>query len=724
MKRLLTLAFSVIVLGAFQQPLSAQSTPAYYETVRMGRGAVQRIQWQTHGDYILADTIRGAWIYRPSGSNLVDVTHLEDARLARFRPDGRVLAGVNEQNAITLWNTTVFTQTMSLRGHTAYVRALEWSPDGSKIASADRDGTVLVWDATNAKQLLKLHLNGADKLAWSHSGTYLAGEASQSRTVNVWDSAGKLGFASTSFGANLLWRNDTQLLSPTDDETPEGPLWDMQTGQQAAIVRHGYGTGYNSDGSKLASSNIGQAFIADGTTGATLSRIDGPQALVVKWSPNDHYVAFGDWSTALGTKTHVRIVDAVTGEIVADFLFDATITGIAWNSDSTGFVIVDSASRIIEQLLDPSSAFPSKTLAHTDIGTLADWHSDGQAIAVADTNDGVRIWDAGTGDPLTSQMSLGQPVHDLAWQPKGNLLAMDGGTDWQSLYSTTFIWDTTELAGPDIEPVFVIPHLDQVAGIAWSPDGKTLTSAERTRYLRLWSPERPHDIHVIDLWTIRLAPFVDYSQRIETLEWPANSRFPAYSFASSGNGGGVQLIDLGVDAGAIIPADTPQNYDSTWAWTVDHRFISAAWGYYGDPGPTPSAQDITVKGQGVSPLLLKGLSSHVAKGIFSPDARSLIGFDDLNHGIIWDIATQKARIQLTDVHDAVWSPDSTKIVVYKTDGEIEILNALTGKVIYTFTQHFRTGRIQPAPNVQVIWSPDSQKIALLDSGALFIYQAS
>lgn len=723
MKRLLTLILSVVLVSLLQQPLSAQSMQdRYVETVRMGRGAVQHIEWQPHGELILADTIRGAWIYQPKGYQFEDVAHLEDARLARFSPDGRILAGVNAQNAITLWDTIVFAQMMSLPGHAAYVRALEWSPDGSKLASADRDGKVFVWDVASGKKVLELHLAGANKVAWSRSGRYLAACMSQSGTVRIWDSAGKQVFASSHFGSDILWRTDTQLVSLTDGEMPEGSLWDIETGKKVVDISPGYASGYNSDGSRLANSNVGRAWIADGATDTIISRIDGPQASVVKWSPNDQYIAFGDWTPPAVGEARLYIVEAATAKIVATMRFQASISQIDWNSDSTGLVIVDDASRIFEQVLDPQRR-QFKTTVHTDVGALAAWRSDGQAIAAADTIDGVILWDTNTGESLVSYRSLGQAATKIAWQPNGTLLASASGNEWWSKNYNVYIWNTQSPTASTPDTVFVIPHLGPVAGITWSPDGKTLVSAERGEVLRLWSPQSPDAIHVINMWKIRNLPYIDSAESIDAVEWPSNGNFLEFSYSGYG-GGGMLLVD--VKSKAIVPANTPQNYASTWTWTTDHRFIWAKWGAYALAAPPTF--EITVSGQGItdksgSSLVLSGLIGQIANGIFSPDARSLIGFDALQQGIIWDIATQSARVHLSQVNNAVWSPDSTKIAMYKSNGAIEILDAQTGEVLYTFNQHFHSGLASVSVQTQVIWSPDSQKIAVLDSGALFIYEA-
>src|SRR5690606_7453294 len=198
------------------------------------------------------------------------------------------------------------------------------------------------------------------------------------------------------------------------------------------VPRVGYASDYSPDGSKLAVSAIGAAVILDMDSGGdTLYRVDGPQAVVVAWSPDGQYIAFGDWTSSIHVKAHVRVVDAATGSVVSAVPYDFSIKSLAWNSESTEVVVVDNADQI--STLGPGSSYThARNTAHTDIGDAAVWRSDGQMIAAADTRYGASLWDAETGDLLISRMGHRQPATQLAWQPGGTLLATAGGDGWQS----------------------------------------------------------------------------------------------------------------------------------------------------------------------------------------------------------------------------------------------------------------------------------------------------
>lgn len=704
-------------IASSQTPAPSSINGVFSETLRIGRGAILHAEWHPDGERVLVDTIGGAWLYLFQNARLVDDVHLEQARIARFSPDGHLIAGGSELNNITLWDASTYAVLATLSGHDAYVRSLAWRPNDHLLASLDHNGRILMWDADNGQQIFQFQLDGADQITWSPDGTYLAAADFESGIINAWSIRGDLVFTSIpqypgQYSPAIVWRTDTQLLQRDFGETSRGILWDIPTGSGTEFSPVGYASAYSPDGSKLAAVGGRGVAVVDAATGETLFSIDGPQALVVSWSPGGEVVVFGDWIA----RAQVTVVDSITGMIRYTREYDFPIKGVYWHPDGEQFLVVDQANQIYL-----SGYGAASNIAHTEIGVVAAWRGDGWVIAAGDTNYGARLWDANTGEVLIPRMKSGHPVTRLSWQPGGYLLATAGGDVWQGVNDNVYIWDTSTTANSAIDNLNIIPHVNPVAAFAWSPDGSTLASLERAQYIRLWRPDDPGTIHVIDTRAIRLEPAIDYTRLYSLLGWNLNGDLIYVSSSSSGNWGGVRLFD--VNAGTFVLGDTPPNFASTWTWTPDNRFIWAKWGQYGN---VPPVQDISVGGERITdneqvPLILTGLTAQVAKGIFSPDASQLIGFDTDNNAIIWDVDTQARLVELANVYDAVWSPSGLMIAVYGSEGVIRVIDSQSGEILHIFERHWQEPGRSWEDRLQIIWSPDSSRIALLDQGILFIY---
>src|SRR5262249_45049874 len=82
-----------------------------------------------------------------------------------FNPSGTRLAAGCADITIRLWDVGVArraggkeapdAEVAELRGHEAYVHAVDWSPDGTRLISASGDFTVRIWDSLSAQERMK-----------------------------------------------------------------------------------------------------------------------------------------------------------------------------------------------------------------------------------------------------------------------------------------------------------------------------------------------------------------------------------------------------------------------------------------------------------------------------------------------------------------------------------------------------------------------------------------
>ncbi len=104
-----------------------------------------------------------------------------------FSPDGTLLAAVDGDNTIVVWDAATGMMRARLPGHGTTVTALAFSPDGRMLVSGGLDRTVRLWELSIWKQrrCYEGHLGGISKLAFSADGLTLASGSSDT-SVLLW----------------------------------------------------------------------------------------------------------------------------------------------------------------------------------------------------------------------------------------------------------------------------------------------------------------------------------------------------------------------------------------------------------------------------------------------------------------------------------------------------------------------------------------------------------
>jgi WD40 repeat protein len=87
----------------------------------------------------------------------------------------------------------------------------------------------------------------------------------------------------------------------------------------------------------------------------------------------------------------------------------------------------------------------------------------------------VCIWEVATGECLTVLAGHADDVESVAWSPDGMYLASAEG--WNGVR----VWDA--VTG---ESLAVLEHTEFVYSVAWSPDGTYLASGSWDGTIRLW----------------------------------------------------------------------------------------------------------------------------------------------------------------------------------------------------------------------------------------------
>ncbi len=105
-----------------------------------------------------------------------------------WSPDGRQIISTGADDAIHLWDAVTGKNVSTYFKHSSIVSGVAWSPNGQRIVSASYDKTAQVWNAVTGTSLAtyRNHIERIQSVAWSPGGTRIA-TAGRDGSVHVWD---------------------------------------------------------------------------------------------------------------------------------------------------------------------------------------------------------------------------------------------------------------------------------------------------------------------------------------------------------------------------------------------------------------------------------------------------------------------------------------------------------------------------------------------------------
>jgi RNA polymerase sigma factor (sigma-70 family) len=403
-----------------------------------------------------------------------------------FSPDGKTLAGAPADKAIRLWDVTTGKELRSLKGHGGPVQALAFSPDGKVLASGGRDQTVRLWEVSSGKELHHMtgHRSWVQALAFAPDGRTVASGA-QDNTIRRWDVATGKEIAPP--GGHEYWVF-TAALSPDGKTLATGAgdgtirLWVAGTGEELRKIDTGHGwvnsVAFSPDGKSLVSGGWDKTIrLWDTATGKELRRIEGHGAEVIR-------VAFSPDGKLIASAPKVSFRD---GKRLPPNEQDSAVR--LWDA-STGKEV-------------------GRLEGHPDGATCLAFSPDGKRlVTAAGAWEGVpHVWDVGARKEM---LHLGASARSVAFSPDGRFLAVGGrvsnGTV-EMLGQALQLWDTSTgkvvrqfhreprvekrrgaIAVGGGKPVVVSegPGPRFVNGVAFTPDGRCLVSAESDGSVVVW----------------------------------------------------------------------------------------------------------------------------------------------------------------------------------------------------------------------------------------------
>jgi WD40 repeat protein len=435
------------------------------------------IAWSPNGKYIAsACGDKAVYVWQALTGKTIDTYqgHSGSVYCVAWSPDGRYVASASADRTVQIWTPvggTVFTY----REHADTVNALAWSPDGKALVSTSNDGTAQVWEALTGKTLTSYrdHAKYVSAVAWSPDDNSIVTTA---YGAAVWNS--KSSEVSLRFGDTLSNINDISVApggkyvaSTAHDEIQ---VWDARTGTKQFAYH-----GHNDEQGGFVSSI---AWSPDGAHIASVCSIDAARH-------SGHRARIHLWQTTGETP----------GSLVSNWTCHAdAVHELCWSPD--GLRLASSSFDGTVQIWQAATGAPVLTYDSEGGHCVAlAWSSDGRTMATScwyrdkdayqgknvakrlaaqltHTSNTVFVWNADTGETLTTYTEHSENARALAWSPDGRFIASGGGDQsvriWEALSGKTLL----TLRG----------HQESVTTVAWSPDGRTVASGSWDKTIRVW----------------------------------------------------------------------------------------------------------------------------------------------------------------------------------------------------------------------------------------------
>lgn len=439
-------------------------------------------------------------------------------------PDGREVLSGSADNSIILWDAQTGRELRQFEGHNGSIYSVALSADGAQILSGSADNTLILWDTDSGQIINRFegHTAPVVSVAFSPDGSRLL-SGSLDSSLMIWDVQSKQMLqrlvGHTDQVRSVVFSPDGNYVLSGSDDT-QIFLWDISPSgaEMQHLIGHREGAlsvAINPDGTRLLSGGAcltatrggscfeGEAVLWNLTTGEQITRLN-PNLVGEKETVNR--VAFsvdGQWMLLAGCIEHPPLnngsADCRRGGALVESInwqarnqplalgdYDQPVIAAAFSPDSQQ-VALSAGTDVSLWWLD--SGRMGLTLPGNTAGTSdAAFSPDGRYIAAGgcgarDDRDNcvqgeIVLWDAATGNEIRriTNEALVRAVNALAFSPDSKTLVTANADN------TLMAWDIESGALVNI----YTGHNDVATSVSFSPDGTQLVSGSADRTLIVW----------------------------------------------------------------------------------------------------------------------------------------------------------------------------------------------------------------------------------------------
>src|SRR5262245_4481042 len=524
--------------------------------------------------------------------------------------------------------------------HSTTVTELVITPDGKKLFIAARNGRIEIWDA------------GANRM----EGVF----ADLQEPV--------LGLALSRDGRRLAAGGEGGLTI----------VWDVAS-RRNVFERRGHGetqiytVALSPDGGMLATGGGDAATRLWKTdSGELLHTFDfaGKWVRTVQFTPDGKILAVGgtgDLTVRLWDVKSFNMAAALRGSSadILHLLFSVDGKTLAAGTRD-GFVRVwDVGSRELRE----------SYTGHQGLLWTVGFAPDGKFIASAGQDGALRFWDRATAQEV-AKVNCEFEISTLVYSPDPSMTTVFCNTG-----DSTRIYDLKKLDAPSV----IARHTgSDINAVAMASDGASIATADGLGAISLWDVATGKPLKIFS------APEYAFS----SVEFSPDGKLISVTGEIKNKEPIVELRDAG--AGQIIASlNGGSRHVSSAAFSPDGKTLAAG------VGRQIKLWDVSA---GQERLTMKGHASAVRTVAFSHDGARLVsqGVDDLAR--VWDVKSGTQLLEFETNAPARFSPDDRLIAAGGANHFVKLLDAFTGREIYSLRGH--SGDLRA-----IAFSPDGKRLA-------------